>query len=136
MVLLYLLAALEPVPAAHVAAWLVGVPAGELVRVCQRESRCRRVGAHETDLHLDGYGGQVRLGHLDPRCQAHGGRPYRWTTRGPWGLSAPSHWQYLPACYQPEWLDVPLVSAMVAARKYQHECAPKPRTRWCPGGSR
>jgi hypothetical protein len=127
---------LDPIPAAHVAAWYHGVPVADLVRVCRRESRCQRIGVHPTDEHLDGYGGQIRLGHLDPSCQAHGGRPYRWTTRGPWGLSAASHWHRLPRCYQPEWLDLPIVSAMVAAGKYRDRCMTRRTHPWCPGRQR
>ena len=124
------LAALTPTQAAHVAAWVYDVPATELVRICERESRCQRVSIHLTDAHLDGWGGQVRLGHLRAWCQPHGGRPYNWTTRGAWGLSAASHWAYLPPCY-PAWaLDVPVVSASVAARKYRRECLTR-STSWC-----
>ena len=130
--LLLALLTLDPVPAAYVAAWYHGIPASQLLAICRRESRCQRVGAHETDRDLDGYGGQVRLGHLDATCQRHGGRPYRWTTRGAWGLSAASHWQYMPRCYQPEWFDVPLVSAFVAAARYRDRCGLGTRDRWCP----
>lgn len=135
--LLLRLWALDPNEAAAVVA--LGDEATELhlLRICWRESRCQRIGVHVTDERSDGWGGQVRLGHLDARCQAHGPRrpPYRWTTRGAWRLSAPAHWHYLPACYQPEWLDVPIVSAMVAARKIHRECSGarnrKRRRSWC-----
>lgn len=123
---------LTPAQSARVAAWWHGVPEADLMRVCMRESRCSRIGVHDSDASLDGWGGQVRLGHLRPWCQPHGGAPYRWTTRGPWGLSAASHWHYMPACYQPDWFDVPIVSAMVAAAKYRRECAGARRSSWCP----
>ena len=130
-IVVWLLLQLDPTQAAHVAAWVYRVPVDELLRICRRESRCKRVGAHDTDIDLDGWGGQVRLGHLRPWCQPHGGRPYRWTTRGAWGLSAAAHWAYLPACYPAAILDVPLVSASVAARKWRRECAGSKRTAWC-----
>ena len=104
-----------------------------LVAICHRESRCLPVGPHEGDLHLaegGGWYGQVRLGHLDPSCQRVQDGP--WSTRGAWGLSASSHWEYLPRCYKPGWLDLPRVSAWVAAQKYVRRCLHKPRRPgWC-----
>ena len=128
--LVALMASLSPSSAAHVAAWVYDVPAEALLRVCHRESRCTAVGEHRIDAHLStaSYWGQVRLGHLDPRCQDPGG----WATRGAWGLNASAHWQYLPPCYQPQWLDVPIVSAVVAAQKWERVCRGKRRRRWCP----
>lgn len=132
-------AALDPVEAAEVAARLVGRPdiAPALVRVCERETSdgtvCRRVGVHQRDawVSASSWGGQVQLGHLDPRCQPRGeGR--RWATRGVAGLNAAAHWPYLPPCYQPEMLDVPIVSMLVAARKYLRRCDGERTRRWCP----
>lgn len=123
----------DPNAAAVVASVLVGRPdiADDLQAICFRESRCSLVEAHDIDAHLSprGWRSQVRLGHLDPECQ-----PYKagaWATRGPWGLSAASHWPYLPDCYQPHWLDVPLVSAVVAARKYLARCEQADDLPWC-----
>lgn len=124
------LMSLSPVDAAHVAAQQTGAPVEALLRVCRRESRCQRIGVHAIDSHLDGYGGQVRLGHLDPACQARAAGP--WSTWGAWGLSAASNWPYLPDCYQPEHLAIPIVSALAAGRKWQAECAGQRRARWCP----
>jgi len=138
--LLAALIQLPPVPAAHVAAWLVGSPeiAPALVSICHRESRCQPLGVHDIDAHISprAYWGQVRLGHLRRVCQRHGRTRGRWSTRGAFGLQAASHWQYLPPCYQPEMLDVPLVAALVAAHKYRARCtAPKARRRgWCHTG--
>ena len=121
---------LTPTQSAHLASWLTGHPerASALLRVCARESRCRRVGVHERDAWVSGgsWRSQVRLGHLRPSCQAH--HPGQWATRGAWGLNAAAHWQFLPRCYQPHWLDVPLVSALVASQKL-NRC---PGSRWCP----
>lgn len=119
---------LSPVTAAHLAAHITGQPkpdaAGHrLAAICHRESRCTAMGVHVLGAYVSEpeYHGQVRLGHLDPTCQ--GNTPVgRWGPRGAWGLSAASHWRYLPACYQPEILDQTLVSAIVAARKWKARC--------------
>lgn len=131
-----LVLALPPVPAAYVAAFAVGRPdiAPALVSICQRESRCSAIGPHAGDSDRDpsdGWRGQVRLGHLRPWCQPY--RPDVWHTRGAWGLWASAHWEYLPPCYAPELLDVPVVSAWVAARKYLARCEGARRSRWCAG---
>lgn len=125
----------DPKVAARWAARMVGYPeiGGALVRICMRESRCTPVGEHEIDAHLakSGYRGQVALGHLDPRCQ-----PWEegvWGTVGPWGLSAASHWAYLPDCYSPRDLQKVEVSAIVAARKYVERCLPPARGDERPG---
>ena len=132
--LLLLASLLPPRPAAHVAAWAVGEPsiASALLAICHRESRCKPIRVHHGDD--DGSRGawlyQTRVGHLDPQCQPYGRGG--WATRGAWGLSAASHWQFLPDCYQPQILDVPIVSAYVAARKYLSVCVPLRSSSWCP----
>lgn len=106
--------------------------AKKLRRICFRESRCRAVGVHKGDAQLaykDGWAGQVKMKHIDPKCQPY--RKDQWATRGAFGLSAVSHWAYMPKCYQPEWFDVPLVSAWVAANKYMKRCYPKKTQGWC-----
>lgn len=124
---------IPPETAAVLAAVLVGEPgiADDLIAICRRESRCLALGVHEVDANLSAreYWGQVRLGHLDRGCQPYGGGG--WATRGAWGLSAGAHWAYLPACYRPELLDVPLVSAVVAARRYVRRCLPVRSRGWC-----
>jgi hypothetical protein len=123
----------SPETVAYMAAIEAGVPglAPKLVAICERESRCTSVGVHEIDAHLSrrGWRSQVRLGHLDPECQPY--EPGQWATRGAWGLSAASHWQYMPECYQPRELDEPMVSARIAVRKYQARCRKKNRPGWC-----
>ena len=125
--------ALHPKAAAVLAAALLGRIdiAPDLIGICQRESRCAAVSVHERDAHLSrrGWRGQVRLGHLDPECQPYKARA--WATRGPWGLSAASHWEYLPRCYSPAILDVPLVSALIAARKWIRHCDGRRSRAWC-----
>ena len=89
-----------------------------------------RIGVHAGDIDndpSDGWGGQVYWGHLRKWCQPY--RPDQWATRGAWGLSAASNWYYLPACYPPEVLDIPIVAAWVAAKKYRRECPQ--RRGWC-----
>lgn len=123
----------SPKVAAIVAAFLFGRIdiAPELIKICQRESRCEPVGVHARDAWLSrtSWKGQVQLGHLDRSCQpyVHG----RWATRGPWGLNASAHWEYVPRCYEPHWFDVPLFSALVAARKYLRRCDRKRTRLWC-----
>jgi len=133
-VLIAVLLALPPIPAARVVAYAHGRPdlVAPLAGICRRESRCRPIGVHPGDVGLvagDGWYGQVRLGHLRPGCQPY--RPATWSTRGAWGLSAASAWPYLPACYQPVWLDLPIVSAWVATRRYLDRCERKRRRGWC-----
>lgn len=135
---LILLVHLSPVQAAYIAAWEIGrldiAPA--LVAICDRESDCKNIGAHEIDAHLSGHGwrSQTRMGHLNKECQPYvrGG----WATRGAFGLSAASHWEYLPECYSPDVLDSPLVSARVSAEKYLKRCdrktGKKKDNSWCP----
>ena len=125
---------LSPKVAAFAVAYLAGRAdlADDLIAICHRESRCRNQGAHEIDAHISGreYRGQVRLGHLRPWCQrpAQGG----WATRGAWGLSAGAHWRWMPPCYQPDWFDSPVVSAVVALRKYEARCVKRRQTKgWC-----
>ncbi len=138
MTTLAILLALSPEPAARAAAWSVGHPeiADDLVRVCHRESRCKRIGVHKGDSH--GSRGawlyQTRVGHLDKACQPYGDGG--WATRGAFGLSAAAHHEYMPPCYSKRALDIPIVSAMVAARKYLAKCVGKRRSSWCPRGGR
>lgn len=124
----------DPRLAARVVCAVAGRPelAPSLVRVCERESGCRPTGVHLGDAHLSrrGWVGQVSLGHLDPSCQ-----PYErgaWATRGPFGLSASSNWEHLPECYAPAILDLTVVSAYVALRRWEVVCEdPRRRDGWC-----
>lgn len=113
---------------------LIGAPeiADELLRICHRESRCTAVDVHAIDSHLSdrGWRSQVALGHLNPACQPW--EPGAWATRGPFGLSASSHWEYLFPCYPPEILDIAFISTYVAAKKYLKRCTGKNKISWCP----
>lgn len=124
----------HPRLAAHVVAVLHLRPdlADDLTAICLRESRCQPISVHDGDTNndpSDGWGGQVSLGHLDPGCQPYA--PDTWPTRGAWGLSAASHWKYMPRCYQPHWFDLPLVSATVSLYKVAR-CERRRKNRgWC-----
>ena len=76
---------------------------------------------------------------LAPQCPTdEWWRPNTWTTWGAFGMSAASNWPYLPTCFQPEMLKIPIVAALAAAAKFLAECDGKPRAtraRWCPGRS-
>ena len=124
----------SPSASAGLVALLMGRPeiADDLRAICHRESRCTAKRVHERDAWVSDreWAGQVRLGHLDPSCQPWA--PGAWATRGAWGLSAGAHWAYLPPCYPPQILDIPIVSAIVAAQKYIKRCLPKRKTKgWC-----
>lgn len=117
------------------AALWIGRPdiADDLQSICKRESKCSFIREHEIDAWISPHEwhGQKDLGHLNPECQkknVDGG----WATRGSWGLSAGAHWKYLPKCYQPSVLDIPHISAIIAAKKYVKNCwAQKNYTGWC-----
>lgn len=112
----------------------------DLIRICMRESRCRPVGIHKLDSPLShrGWLGQVKLGHLDPKCQPEFGCEEktricreRWASRGAWGLSASSHWKHAYPCFIPELFDVPLFSAVVAMKKWLTRCDKQRTSPWC-----
>lgn len=121
-----LLVIVDPVASSALAAVVVGEPelAPELLQICRRESHCRWVGAHPADV----WAGAVmqrkalRAGWLDPQCRHHRGAPERYSTRGVHGLSASYSLRFIEACVPPEVLDVPLVSAVVAARRARGQC--------------
>lgn len=82
-----------------------------LVDVARRESRLELVGVHEGD---SGYSAALR-----PRgCSGQAG----WSTRGAHGQMAAYALQYAPAALRcsPWVLDIPIVSAWLAARRAVH----------------
>jgi len=109
------------------AAGLVGRPelSDELLAICRRESHCRIVGMHTADR----WAGQrmranaLRVGWLDSQCVFHHGAGVRFSTRGVHGLSAAYSLRFLGDCVPPEALDVPLLSAIAAARRAVSQCA-------------
>jgi len=108
-------------------------------RYAWRESRGQRVGIHDRDR------GAARTmvvkarrrGWLQRWCPWHRaawggsqGDVERLGVRGNFGLSYAYNARYLPvACFPPEWLDVPVVSAWVAARKWIANST-DPRAAW------
>lgn len=86
-----------------------------------RESRLERLGVHPGDAWVGSraWRSAVRVGRLDPQaCPLHRrGDPRRWATRGSWGQIAAYAVPYLPGCWPPWALDVPVVGAWVAVRR-------------------
>lgn len=136
----------DPIGSSALAAALVGEPslAPELVAICRRESHCRPIGAHAIDrwagplMHRKA----MRVGWLDAECPFHHGAPERYATRGAFGLSAAYSLRFIGACMPPEALDVPLISAIAAARRAQYQCeqhgacSPATRRRYWAGARR
>lgn len=136
-IILAAIAAIPPRPAATIAAWLVGRPsiADGLRAISWRESRNTRVGVHPGDAGRSDevHANAVRVGWLDPaNCPAHAYRPGVWSTHGAWGLMAGYNLKWIGGCLPPEALDVPIVSALAAARKYVARCLPRSHDSWCP----
>jgi hypothetical protein len=120
------LALLEPVLATVLGAWLAGEAelADELVEICRRESHCRFVGAHVRDRPAGPRmrRNALRVGWLDAACPFVAGDGRRFSTRGVHGLSAAYSLRFLGDCVPPELLDVPLFSAIAAARRSRNMC--------------
>jgi len=68
------------------------------------------------------YNNATRVGWLNPQCPFHRGSPGRFSTRGVHGLSAAYSLRFLGSCVPPEALDVPLLSAIAAARRAMSQC--------------
>jgi hypothetical protein len=118
--------AFDPVASSLLAAGLVGQPelADELIAICRRESHCRMVGIHPGDQWAGRrmFVNATRVGWLNPQCPFHRGPVGRFSTRGVHGLSAAYSLRFLGACVPPEALDVPLFSAIAAARRAKSQC--------------
>lgn len=134
LALLLWLATLSPRAAAHV---VTPDPTerAQLLAIGWRESRLRAVGRHKVDALPRGWTGPgltiarsvgarawaraVQRGLLRPdQCPLHQlGDASGWSTRGPWGLVAAYSVPYLPGCWPPWALDVPVVSAWVALQR-------------------
>jgi len=95
--------------------------AGELVRVCDRESRHRAIGEHRGP-NMSGrrfYRRTVAVGWLGP-CQETDDPEERdaWGVRGPYGLVAAYHVRHLGECAEASAVDIPIVAATLAARAW------------------
>lgn len=116
----------EPTAASAVGAGIAGEPglADELVRICRRESHCRVIGAHAGDAWAGPlmYRKALRAGWLTRDCPFHRGDPHRFSTRGVHGMAAAYSLRFLGDCLPPEALDIPLLSAVAAARRAKAQC--------------
>lgn len=119
---------LPPVPAARIAARALDVPEDALVAIVRRESAGQRVGIHAGDAWTSKPAciKAKRVGwlHDGADCDAGG-----WGTRGCAGLLAAYQLRWLGLDRFPWLLDIPIVSAVAAARKLEAVC---PERRWCP----
>ena len=155
LALLLWLLALSPRAAAHVVTHRPEEQR-QLVAIGWRESRLRRVGRHKVDALPRGWTGPgltiarsvgarawaraVQRGLLRPdRCPLHArGDASSWSTRGPWGLVAAYSVPYLPGCWPPWVLDLPVVSAWVAVQRLRvagRRGAPGALRRWAAADS-
>jgi hypothetical protein len=124
------LISLPPVIAVEVAENAFDIPGGALVRIMKRESRGMAISIHDRDawasraVCIDAR----RDGWLDDdvNCRKKG-----WSTRGIMGLMAAYNLKWLGLDRHPWILDIPIASALAAARKYRAIC-PSDRWRWCP----
>lgn len=94
----------------------------KLVAIAWRESRCRAVGRHKIDGWMEPivYRRAVRAGILQPgTCEHHA--PGRWSTSGPFGMVRAYSLQYVDGntCFDPKLLDHPVMSAIIANRRYE-----------------
>lgn len=123
--LIYLARLLElgPVEASIVGAKIAGVPglASELLDICEVESECRPIGIHrDGPPRISGlrFYRLARAKQLLDDCPAHAlGDADRWGIRGAHGLAAAYSVYWLGECVPPEAIDVPLLSAIVTARR-------------------
>jgi hypothetical protein len=121
MLELILRIALDPALASYAGAALAGEPAlgSTLLRICERESGCTLQGHHGIDAWRSRlvWADSVRAGVLEPvGCRWHTLSAGPWSTSGPWGMMRGYAMRYLGCA--PVWLlDVPIVGAIVAARR-------------------
>ena len=127
-----LLFLLDPAPAARAVAEVRGIPeaAPALIEICRRESRCSRVGLHARDAWISpiAYRRAVKARRLRPWCQPPDA--VAWGSRGAWGLVAAYHVGFIAPCLPAEVLDVPIVSAWIAATKIKKICSNPDPPRW------
>ncbi len=132
---------LPPEPATRAGAAMAGRSdlAGELVAICRREApggACElTVGAHEADRKAAAgmYRKAVTMGWLGT-CALNTALDARdrerFGVRGVHGLSAAYSLWHLGPCHAPELLDVPFISAVIAAKRATFQCE-APHLRAC-----
>lgn len=122
-----------------------------LLAIQYRESRGRWISRHKVDHRPHGWRGNgsaaawhvgsrawiraVQVGLLDPgRCRHHErGDARDWSTRGAFGHVAAYGLPYVPGCWPPWVLDLPIVSAWVARERLavaRRPWAPPALKRW------
>ena len=124
--------ATEPWAAARLGAVMAGHHeyAAEVLKTCRVESGgCKRIGIHRGHMQrksgLAFYRSALARGDVNPdECPAHRDEhvempvdPGRWGIRGAHGNAAAYAVEYLQECAAPEAMDVPLLSAIVTARR-------------------
>lgn len=130
---LFRLLTLDPVPASYLAVELVETPltGPELAAIARRESRGRWVSTHEGDRWAEKrvHRRALERGRLSKLCPWHRS-PEGMSTRGSFGLMASYSLDFLAPCL-PAWvLDIPLISAIAAARRAaSRQCAAVPSCR-------
>lgn len=134
------LVTLPPEPATRAGAAMVGRAdlADELVHICRREAGpacAERVGLHPPDANpaKGMYRKAVEKGWLGT-CPLNTAQDpddrERFGVRGVHGLSAAYSLWHLGPCLAPETLDVPFLSAVIAARRATYQCE-APHLRAC-----
>lgn len=122
---LLLLGLINPRQSAELAAVALRAPsiAPALSKICWRESRCNPISVHSIDVRLsDGaYRAAIGVGWLDAACQPPKIGAY--STRGAFGLMAAFNVRHVDECMPPEYLDVPLISALTAGMKLIEHCS-------------
>lgn len=108
---------LTPGQASGVAGSVLGIDGDRLVRICHRESRCRRIGVHEIDAWLGARAYREARDNQDlpDTCPWYRerGRARRWATRGSWGTVA-AYTVHEIGCWPPEILDIPIFGSLAA----------------------
>lgn len=121
MMALLALLLLPPVPASHLGAALAGYPdlGPTLAAITRRESSGQWVSIHPGDSWAapHAWRGALARGWLSSSCGWHSS-PDGMSTRGSFGLIASYSLRHLGLPCLPPWvLDVPIVSAFVAAKR-------------------
>lgn len=106
------------------------VPRGFIVDTCIMESGCRRpLGVHVGDAWAGRrvYDGLVRRGKVDAACQFYapdGTSEWyeQWSTIGNHGLMYGYNRRHIGTCFPIQWFEIPIVSALAAARKARSYC--------------
>ena len=111
---------LSPVKASLVGAQLAGWPgmASELIDICEVESECALIGVHHRRINGRRVWQRAVEAGLLSSCDLHAlGDGDRWGVRGVHGNIGAYAVSDLGVCVAPEALDVPILSAIVTAKR-------------------